>query len=67
MVKTGENDKARPDSSGASGFGETPVQCVSAEPVVGDGFNVRGDLGRSGVCVFHHRCVVQDDRRLAGC
>ena len=33
---------------------------------MGDGFDVRGDLGRSGVCVFHHRRVLQNDRRLEG-
>jgi len=62
-----KNDQTRPDSSEASGSGETPIQCVSAEPAVGDGFDVRGDLGRGRLCVFHHRCVLQDDCWLAGC
>ena len=34
-VETSENDRARPDSSEASGFGETPIQCLCAEPVGG--------------------------------
>jgi transposase InsO family protein len=32
-VERGENDKARPDNSEASGSGETPLQCVNTEPV----------------------------------
>jgi hypothetical protein len=54
-------------SSEASGSGETPLQCVNTEPVVGDGCDVRAHLDRGGVCVFHHRCVLKEHRRLEGC
>ena len=36
------------------------------QPVVGDRADIRTDLGRDSVCVLHRRCLLPDDRRLAG-
>ena len=38
---------------------------IRAQPVVGDGSDVRGDVGRRRVRVLHRRRVLADDRRLA--
>ena len=39
---------------------------TAPKPAAGHRSDLHGHLGRRGVCLFHHRCVLAHDRRLAG-
>ncbi len=57
----------RPDLAGGTAprSGRPRLHRGRAQPAVGGGSDVRGDLGRGGLRVLHHRRLQPDDRGLA--